>query len=70
MTDHERLHEQREQEADELERERERLDEHLDEAKAANAALDSDDFIPTPVDLDDEGADQGPPPEAEYPAKD
>jgi hypothetical protein len=71
MTEHEQLHEQREQEADDLERESERLGEHVAEARKANEKLESDDFVATPAD-DEPGADdeEDPPPEAEYPAKD
>ena len=48
MEEHEELHEQREREADELERESERVGEQLDEARKANAALESDALIATP----------------------
>jgi hypothetical protein len=66
MSEHERLHEQREREADELERENERLGEQVDEAKDANASLESDEFIATPA----EDREDDPPEEAEYPSKD
>ena len=56
MTDHERLHEQREREADGLERENERVGERVEEAKDANASLESDEFIATPAhEVEDEG---------------
>ena len=61
MDDHEQLHEQREHEADALERENERLGEHVEDAKDANAALESDQLIATPIRDEDEGDD--PPPE-------
>ncbi len=70
MSDHEQLHEQREHEADALERENERLGEHVEEAKDANAALESDELIATPIRDEDEDDGEDPPPEAEYPAKD
>jgi hypothetical protein len=68
MEDHQRLHEQREQEADELEHESERLAKHVEEAKAKHERLGSDEFIATPPDDEHEGDE--PPPEAEYPTKD
>jgi hypothetical protein len=72
MSDHEQLHERREHEADALERENERLGEHVEEARKANAALESDELIATPAAHEGEQ----PPPEAQYtdkgdePAKD
>jgi hypothetical protein len=64
MSDHEQLHDRREDEADELEHANEQLGEHVDEAKEANEALEHDEFIATPATDED-----GPEPEAEYPAK-
>jgi hypothetical protein len=58
MEEHEELHEQREREADELERESERVGEHLDEARKANAALESDALIATPESGDTEDSDE------------
>ena len=69
MGEHEELHERHEREANELEHESDQLGKHIDEARAANERLESDQLIPTPEgDEGDEG--QQPPPEAEYPAKD
>ncbi|MEA2294089.1 MAG: hypothetical protein QOE86_1728 [Solirubrobacteraceae bacterium] len=70
MSEHEELHQQAEREADELERESERLGERVDEARKANEALESDELIATPRSLEDSDEDDGPSPEAQYPAKD
>ena len=73
--DHEDLHERREREADELEDQGDALGGRVEDAKDANARLESDQLIATPVREDDESDEDGdsgddPPPEAEYPAKD
>jgi len=48
MSDHEQLHEAREQEADRLERERESLDKAVDEAKDARDRASGDQLVATP----------------------
>jgi hypothetical protein len=70
MSEHEELHEQREREADDLEHESEKLGEHIDQARSANAALESDELIAAPASDEDEDEGDEPPPEAQYPAKD
>jgi hypothetical protein len=67
MSDHEQLHEAREQDADQLERHSEQLGEDIEEARNRRDRAADDDFIAAPAPREDPDKSG---PESDYPTKD